>query len=64
MEKIIGVVTTEFGFGPVSKAVYIIDAINRLLPEAEVVFWGGGLLERICIGSRTEGNHTRKASTQ
>lgn len=42
MEKIIGVVTTEFGFGPVSKAVYIIDAINRLLPEAEVVFWGEG----------------------
>lgn len=39
-KKRIGVITTDFGFGPVSKAAYLIQEINRYSPSSIVIFWG------------------------
>lgn len=42
MSKKIGMTTSEFGFGPVSKTLYIIEEINKKHPEVDVVFYGDG----------------------
>lgn len=42
MNEKIGITTTEFGFGPVSKSLYIIEEINEKYPEIDVVFYGDG----------------------
>lgn len=40
MKKVVGVVTTDFGFGPVSKAMYIIHAILEECSQVTVRFFG------------------------
>lgn len=39
--RTIGFVTTDFGFGPVSKCSYIITALQDKMPNATIKFYGG-----------------------
>ncbi len=47
----LGFCATSFGFGPVSKAVVVADAIRALAPEHELVFFGSDVTERYARAS-------------
>ena len=42
MERKIGITTTDFGFGPVSKSLYIIEELKKKNPNMGIVFYGEG----------------------